>query len=124
MQVQSINSANGFRGKFEINPLFNKFREELNPAQKDLFEKIMQKVEKEKDGRIFKFDKIANSEYAGGAEVGIFEKKYLIDRTLWIPLFCSTRERAAWCFDQLHNMYKDITFAKFNKLFEEKEAIK
>ena len=114
MQIQSINQAQCFRGKFEVNPLFNKFKEELNPKQKEIFDNIVKKVEKHNDGRVFKFDKIEHPEYADGAEVGIYERKFLIDRTLWIPLFCSKRENAAQCFDQLHNLYKDITVAKFN----------
>ena len=122
MQVYPISSANNFKGTFEINPLFNKFKDDLNPKQKKIFNQIITRAEKEQDGRIFKYDKIANPNLCGGAEVGIFEKKYLIDRTLWVPLFCSTRERAAWCFDQLHNMYKDITTAKFIKHIEEEDA--
>ena len=102
MQVQPVT----FQGKFEVNPLFNKFKEELNPAQKDIYNNIIKRVENKKDGRVFKFDKVANPEYSDGAEVGIFERKFLIDKTLWIPLFCSTREKAALCFDQLHNIYK------------------
>jgi hypothetical protein len=122
MKVQSISNANSFHGTFEINPLFKKFKDELNPEQKKNFNKFIKRTEKEQDGRIFKFDKIANPEQCGGTEVGIFEKKYLIDRTLWIPLFCSTRERAAWCFDQLNSMYKDIAAAKFIKHVDGKNA--
>lgn len=124
MQVHSISNANSFQGKFEVNPLFNKFKDELNPEQKNIFNQIMKRVEKENDGRLFKFDKIANPEYSGGAEVGIFERKALIDNTLWIPLFCSTRERAAWCFDELNKMYTDVVMARFNKYITEKEAMK
>jgi len=102
MQVQPTT----FQGKFEVNPLFNKFKEELNPAQKDIYNNIIKRVENKKDGRVFKFDRITNPEHSGGAEVGIFERKFLIDKTLWIPLFCSTREKAVQCFDQLHNIYK------------------
>ena len=123
MQVQPINNSICFQGKFQTNPLYNKFQEELNPAQKKVFDNIIKRVEKTNDGRIFKFDKVVNPQESDGAEVGIFERVYLIDRTLWMPLFCSTRERAAWCFDQLHNMYKDITIEKFEKLFKEKERI-
>ena len=113
MQVQTINNAACFQGKFEVNPIFNKFKEELNPTQRTTFENLVKRVEKEQDGRVFKFDRILNSECTKGAEVGIFERKYLIDKTIWIPLFYSTRERAARCFEQFNNMYNDILTAKF-----------
>ena len=124
MLVQPINKQNSFKGKFEINPLFNKFKEELNPAQKDIFDNIIKRVEKEPDGRIFKFTKLEKPESVSGAEVGIFERKSLINGTYWIPMFCSSRKNAAWCFDQLNKMYKDIVIARFNKSIEERQAKK
>ena len=108
MQIQSISNANSFQGKFQVNPLFNKFKEELNPAQRDIFEKQMQRIEKEADGRIFKFDKFVNPYESGGAEVGIFEQKALINGTYWIPLFCSKRNNAASCFYQLDRLYRGV----------------
>ena len=112
MQVQPIKNSINFQGKIQVNPLFNKFKEELNPIQKDIFEKQIEIIEKEKDGRIFKFDRFVNPYESGGAEVGIFEQKALINDTYWIPLFCSKRENATRCFDQLHKMYKDVQLAK------------
>ena len=112
MQVYPISNVNSFQGKFQVNPLFEKFKEELNPAQKDVFGKQMKRIEKVQDGRIFMFDKVENPEYSGGAEVGIFEQKFLIDKTIWMPLFCSTRENAVWCFDQLDKMYRKIQICK------------
>ena len=108
MQIQRINSQKCFKGKFEINPLFNKFREELSPAQKETYENIIKGIEKESDGTVFKFDRFVNPYESGGAEVGIFERKALINDTYWIPLFCSKRANATWCFDKLRNMYNEI----------------
>lgn len=115
MQVHPINNTECFQGKIERNPLFNKLNEELNKKQKVIFEDIVQRVENEQDGRIFKFDKIENPKHSGGAEVGIFERKALIDKTLWIPLWCSTRKRAVWCFEQLDKMYREILILKQGK---------
>ena len=112
MQVQSITNADNFRGSFEVNPLFNKFKEELTPEQKDIFAKLIKKIENRPDGRIFKFDRV--NENTKGAEVGIFEKVALIDRTTWMPLFCTTREKAAQCFKELNNLYKDFQKTKFD----------
>ena len=106
MKVQQVNNTNCFKGKFQINALFNKFKEELTPTQKDTFDKIIARVEKEQDGRIFKFDRFVNPYEAGGAEVGIFEQKALIEGTYWIPLFCYKRVNAARCFDKLYELYK------------------
>ena len=108
MQIQSINNTNCFKGKFQINPLFNKFKEELNPKQKEMLEKQIKIIENEQDGRVFKFDKFVNPYESGGAEVGIFERKALINDTYWIPLFCSKRNNAVSCFDNLYNSYKSI----------------
>ena len=108
MLVNSINSANSFQGKFQISPLFNKIKEELNPVQKDILEKQIQQIETKQDGRIFKFDRFINPYETGGAEVGIFENKALIEGTYWIPLFCSKRNNATSCFDRLYDSYKSI----------------
>ena len=114
MQIQPISSTNSFQGKFQVNPLFNKFKEELVPEQKEILGNLIKKAEKEQDGRIFKFDKFVNPSEAGGAEVGIFEHRTLIDKTGWIPLFTSTREKAFECFEQMNNMY-NTQLAKLNK---------
>lgn len=112
MQVHSISNANSFQGKFEINPLFEKFRSELNLVQKDKFEKQIKRIEQTNDGRIFKFDRVANNDYSDETEVGIFEKVTLIDRTMWMPLFCTTREKAVRCFKDLSRLYEDIQRTK------------
>ena len=109
MQVQAVSNSNGFKGKFRINPLFNKYKEELNPVQKDIFEKQMKIIEQTNDNRVFKFDKFVNPYEAGGAEVGIFEQKALINDTYWIPLFCSKRENASTCFDRLNDLYTKVS---------------
>ena len=108
MQVQSLYNTTNFRGKFEVNPLFNKFKEELNPKQKEIFEKQIKRIENKQDGRVFKFDKFVNPYESGGAEVGIFERKALINDTYWIPLFCSKRNNAVSCFNKLYDSYKSI----------------
>lgn len=108
MQVQSINSTNSFKGKIQINPLFNKFKEELNPAQREILENQIKKIEAKPDGRTFKYDRFVNPYEAGGAEVGIFEKKALINDTYWIPLFCSKRADAFSCFDKLFKSYQNL----------------
>ena len=82
--------------------------EELSPVEKKIFERRMQRIESVQDGRVFKFDKFENPYEAGGAEVGIFERKALINDTYWIPLFCSKRENASSCFEKLHNSYMNI----------------
>lgn len=108
MQVQATSHSNSFHGKFKVNPIFEKYKEGLEPKQKDIFNRFIKRIEKVKDGRVFKFDKFNNPNEAGGAEVGIFEQKALINGTYWISLFSSTREKADWCFEQFHNMYKNI----------------
>lgn len=108
MQVQSVNNAASFQGKFKTNPLFNKFKDELNTKQKEIFEKQLKTIEQTNDGRVFKFDKFVNPYEAGGAEVGIFEQKALINDTYWIPLFCAKRENAISCFDRLNELYINV----------------
>ena len=108
MKIQSINNANSFQGRIQANLLLDKYKEELSPVQKKIFERQIQRIEGVKDGRVFKFDRFVNPYETGGAEVGIFERKALINDTYWIPLFCSKRNDASSCFEKLHKLYMNI----------------
>ena len=112
MQIQPINNqytTPSFCGFLRINKALREFKMSLNDAQQDLFENNIMRMEKEKDGRVFKFDKINEN------KVGIFEKFNHPLAKQWAVIIEAPKEKATWCFDQLNNIYKDILYSKFAK---------
>ena len=110
MQIQPVNSQNNkpqFSGFLKINKALREFKMSLNDAQQDLFENNIMKMEKEKDGRVFKFDKINDN------KVGIFEKYNHPLAKKWAVIIEAPKDKAVWCFDQLNNIYRHIRLAKF-----------
>jgi hypothetical protein len=110
MQIQPVNNkytTPNFCGFLKVNKALREFKMSLNDAQQDLFENNIMKMEKEKDGRVFKFDKI-NDE-----KVGIFEKFNHPLAKKWAVILEAPKEKSVWCFDELNKIYRDMRFAKF-----------
>ena len=113
MQIQPINSKNNkpqFNGFLKVNNALREFKMSLNDVQQDIFENSIMRIEKEDDGRVFKYDKIEGTNF-----VGIFEKFNHPLAKPWGLLIQAPKEKAAWCFDQLSLMYKQLWFAKLDK---------
>lgn len=109
MQVHSINNQNSqtsFNGYLKINKALREFKMSLNDVQQDIFENNIMRMEKEKDGRVFKFDNLKDG------TVGIFEKINHPLAKLWVVLFQAPKEKGTWCFDELNKIYRHIRMAR------------
>ncbi len=82
------------------------FKMSLNDVQQDIFENNIMRMEKEKDGRVFKFDNLKDG------TVGIFEKINHPLAKSWVVLFQAPKEKGTWCFDELNKIYRHIRMAR------------
>ena len=110
MKIQRVQNNTNFTATFKPTNALKEYKTGLNELQKDIFEKNMSKFEKENDGKIFKFDYVENSD-----NVAIYEKSKLLKGKEWIVLIQSTKEKAAWCFDELNAIYKILRQSKIDK---------
>lgn len=110
MKIQSVQQNTNFTATFKITNALKEYKIGLSESQKDIFEKNMSRFEKENDGKILKFDYVENSN-----NVAIYEKSKLPYGKEWIVLIQSTKEKAAWCFDELNSIYNIIRQFKTGK---------
>lgn len=115
MKINKIQSNSSFCGKLINTPALEEFKSSLNEGQKGIFEKNIARMERQDDGRIFKFDKTQDG------EVGIFEKFNRSFVKPWVAIVSSPKEYSAWCFDELRKMYDAILGERFNKHIENLE---
>lgn len=109
MQVYNIQNNTIFTGTLQPNKVLKEFKARLNDAQKKIFKEHIDRMEKVKDGKVYKYD------YCDDGNVGIFEKSSHPLAKPWIAICTSPKEKAAWCFDELNNMYKNIINARFDE---------
>ena len=119
MQIHAIQNDNVFTGTIKVNKALNEFKAGLNHAQKNIFEEHIARMEKIKDGRIFKFDNVE-----GTNTVAIYEKVNHPMAKRWMTICQSPKEKAAWCFDELNNMYKNIINARFDEYIQKTDKMK
>ncbi len=118
MKINKIQNNNSFRGKLINTPALEEFKSSLNERQNKIFKKNIIRMERQNDGRVFKFDKTQDG------RVGIFEKFNRSFVKPWIAIVSSPKEHSAWCFDELRKMYDAIIGEKFNKHIENLEVKK
>ena len=109
MQVQAVRYNTNFYGTLQVNKAFNEFKAELNDAQKKILNEHIARMEKVNDGKVYKYD------YCDNGNVGIFEKSSHPFAKPWIAICTSPKEKAAWCFDELNNIYRSIICARFDE---------
>ena len=110
MQVHAIQNNTKFTGTLQVNKALNDFKAGLSDAQTKVFKEHIARMEKINDGRIFKFDNVEGTD-----TVAIFEKINHPMAKRWMTICQSPKEKAAWCFDELNNIYKNIILARFDE---------
>lgn len=113
MQVHPINNKQcnpNFSGKLLHTNALEEFKSGLNDAQKKIYDEHVARIEKIKDGRVFKFDNVEGTD-----TVAIYEKINHPMAKKWVTLAQAPKEKAAWCFDELNNIYRNIIIARFDE---------
>ena len=110
MQVQKVQSNTNFTGSLQVNKALNEFKAGLSDAQKKIYDEHIARMEKVKDRRIYRFDNVEGTD-----TVAIYEKVNHPMAKRWITICQAPKEKAAWCFDELNNLYKNIINARFDE---------
>jgi len=110
MQVHAIQNNINFSGTLQANIALTEFKAGLNEVQKGIFDEHIARMEKINDGRVFKFENVEGTD-----TVAIFEKINHPMAKKWVTICQAPKEKAAWCFDELNNIYKNIITARFDE---------